>query len=125
MAARKGSENLKPPIRSSDEARKMGKKGGIASGEARRRKKTLRELLELAMERPVGAATTAEAITVALLEKALNGDVKAYEVVRDTLGENPKVKQEISGPDGGPVEHKVSPAISCLLDSLAEGKKKK
>lgn len=105
MAARKGSENLKPPIRSAEEARKKGKKGGIASGEARRRKKTMRELLEIAMERPQGDKTTAEAITVALLEKALSGDVKAYEVVRDTLGENPKVKQEVSGPDGGPVDH--------------------
>lgn len=99
MAARKGSENLKPPIKTTEDARKMGKKGGIASGEARRRKKTLRELLELAMERPMGDATTAEAITVALLKKALSGDVKAYEVVRDTLGENPKLKldTQISG----------------------------
>lgn len=99
MAARKGSENLKPPIRSAEEARKKGKKGGIASGEARRRKKTMRELLEIAMEQPQGDKTTAEAITVALLEKALSGDVKAYEVVRDTMGENPKVKLDnnISG----------------------------
>lgn len=92
------------PVRSKEEAKARGKKGGIASGEARRRKKTMRELLEIAMERPQGDKTTAEAITVALLEKALSGDVKAYEVVRDTLGENPKVKQEISGPDGGPVD---------------------
>ena len=100
MAARKGSENLKPASsRSKDEARKLGSMGGKKSGEARRRKKTMRELLEIAMERQQGDKTTAEAITVALLEKALSGDVKAYEVVRDTLGENPKVKldNQISG----------------------------
>ncbi len=104
MAARKREDNLLP-IRSEKEARSKGRKGGKASGEARRRKKTMRELLEIAMERPQGDKTTAEAITVALLEKALSGDVKAYEVVRDTLGENPKVKQEVSGPDGDPVDH--------------------
>ncbi|ATD81140.1 MULTISPECIES: hypothetical protein [Desulfovibrio] len=94
MAARKGSENLNPPIRSAEEARKKGKKGGIASGVARRKKKTMRELLEIAMELPSGDKTTAEAITAALLDKALSGDVKAYEVVRDTLGENPKIKMD-------------------------------
>ena len=44
----KGSENIYP--RSSDEARENGKKGGIASGEARRQKKTMREWLEIAMQ---------------------------------------------------------------------------
>lgn len=98
MAARKGSENL-VPVRTKDEARKRGAKGGQASGLARRKKKTMRELLELAMELPSGDKTTAEAITAALLDKALSGDVKAYEVVRDTLGENPKIKMDnqISG----------------------------
>lgn len=91
--------NLKP-VRSKEEAKARGKKGGIASGEARRRKKTMRELLEIAMERPGDKQnTTAEAITVALIGRALAGDVKAYEVIRDTLGENPKVKvdNKISG----------------------------
>lgn len=91
-------QNLRP-ARSKSEARERGALGGKKSGETRRRKKTMRELLEIAMERPQGDKTTAEAITVALIDKALSGDVKAYEVVRDTLGENPKVKldSQISG----------------------------
>ncbi len=100
MAAHKGSENLKSlGARTTDEQREIASRGGKKSGEARRRKKTMRELLEIAMERPQGDKTTAEAITVALIDKALSGDVKAYEVVRDTLGENPKVKldSQISG----------------------------
>lgn len=82
-------ENFKP--RSTVEARKNGKKGGLKSGESRRKKKRLRELLELALER-VGddGQTTAEAVTAALVAKALTGDVKAYEVIRDTVGEKPK-----------------------------------
>lgn len=42
MPTKKQLANLKVP--SSSEARKNGKKGGIASGESRRRLKTLREL---------------------------------------------------------------------------------
>jgi hypothetical protein len=30
------------------------------------------------------------AITVALIEKALQGDTKAFEVIRDTIGQKPK-----------------------------------
>ena len=93
MAVRKREDNLLP-IRSEKEARERGAKGGKASGIARRKKKTMRELLEIAMELPSGDKTTAEAITAALLDKALSGDVKAYEVVRDTLGENPKIKMD-------------------------------
>ena len=88
-------ENFRP--RSSDEARKNGEKGGKKSGEARRKKKRLRELLELALARvDDGGQTTAEAVTAALVTKALAGDVRAYEVIRDTVGEKPtdKVAQD-------------------------------
>ena len=43
-------ENLiNPKDRTSEELRAMTRKGGIKSGEARRRKKTMREALELLM----------------------------------------------------------------------------
>lgn len=41
-----GNDNL-IPFRSEEEAREKGRKGGIASGEARRRKKTYAELAEI------------------------------------------------------------------------------
>ena len=41
-------------------------------------------------------ASTQEAITIALIKQALNGNVKAYEVIRDTIGEKPALKQEIT-----------------------------
>lgn len=44
--------NLKP-IQSTEEAREKGRKGGIASGEARRRKKTLKEQFDLLLSLPV------------------------------------------------------------------------
>lgn len=95
------NENNLNPVRSENEAREKGKKGGIASGEARRRKKTIRETLEmmLAGQMPDGA-TRRDAIVTALLEKALSGDVRAFEAIRDSVGEKPTEKMNVSTAGG-------------------------
>ena len=87
------------PVRSKDEAKRRGELGGKKSGEARRKKKALREHLEALLAGKRGNKTTAEAVTVALVEKALAGDVRAFEVIRDTIGEKPveKSQQEVAG----------------------------
>lgn len=89
-------EDLKP-VRSKDEAKERGKKGGIASGEARRKKKTIRKTLEMMLsgKMPDGA-TRQDAIVVALMEKALSGDVRAFEAIRDSVGEKPTEKMNVS-----------------------------
>ena len=46
------------PVRTEDEARELGRRGGIASGEARRRRKTLAETLRAELEKPVGEGST-------------------------------------------------------------------
>lgn len=101
MAGRK--ENLKSP-RSTEEARERGRKGGVASGQARREKASLREAvkaaLDVVMKGKDGKDVSArEAIVAAQMLKALNGDSKAFEVIRDTTGEKPvqKVENEVSG----------------------------
>lgn len=83
------SENLKP-VQSTEEARERGRKGGIASGIARRERKTLREELLLLLQKN----ESQERISLALLQKALDGDIKAYEVIRDTIGEKPVEKTQ-------------------------------
>ena len=40
-----------------------------------------------------------EKISIALIEKALTGDVRAFETIRDTIGEKPT--QTIEGIEGG------------------------
>ena len=40
---------------------------------------------------------TQESITIALIEKAMQGDTKAFEVIRDTIGEKPTDKVEMDG----------------------------
>ena len=97
------NENLKPPInkRSTKEQREIRSKGGKKSGEVRRAKKTMKEMLDYLLEKEIAnksgeKASTQEAITIALIKQALNGNVKAYEVIRDTIGEKPTEKQEIT-----------------------------
>lgn len=78
------NENLR--VLTSEEAREIGRKGGIASGKARaERKKFKDELLLLLSD-----GETQEKISLALIKKALDGDIKAFEVLRDTVGEKPK-----------------------------------
>jgi len=82
---------------SREEAAKNGQKGGIASGEARRARKSLRAELEALLsqntiDKKTGKptdSTVQEAITAALVQKALKGNTKAYEIIRDTIGEKP------------------------------------
>ncbi|MBR6232053.1 MAG: hypothetical protein IKQ99_03030, partial [Alphaproteobacteria bacterium] len=76
--------------RTVDEQREIAKKGGIASGEARRKKKSFRETLEqlIVMEDDTGA-TNQEAVCMGLIKKAMKGDVKAYILLRDTLENAP------------------------------------
>ena len=74
-------------------SREEAKKGGKKSAEARRARKTLKETLLMMLEE----GDTQNNITLALLDKALKGDTKAYEVIRDTVGEKPTDKIEQSG----------------------------
>lgn len=81
-----GYKNLIPANkRSKDEVRIIGQKGGIKSGEVRRMRKTLKEqLLLLLSENDIQ-----ENICLSLIDKALEGDTKAFQIIRDTIGEKP------------------------------------
>lgn len=84
-------ENLR--TLSPSEAREYGRRGGVRSGEVRRERKKLAEYLEIALDKGTDfegeAMSNAEAITVALINKAKGGDVRAYQTIRDGLGEKP------------------------------------
>lgn len=82
----KATENLKP-VRSEEEARELGRKGGIASGEARRKKRDLRITLRALMDDVDDSGKTGtERLAAALFKKAVEGDVKAIDKVRDFVG---------------------------------------
>lgn len=87
-----------------EEAAKNGHAGGIASGEARRRKRDIRLALEALLEKEYKGkdgkfVSGAEAIAIKQMEKALKGDTKAFEVVRDTVGQKPTEKIVVSEVD--------------------------
>lgn len=102
-----GKENLRP-VSSKEEARERGRKGGLASGEARRKRKTLKEELLLMLSE----GETQQSVTIALIEKAMSGDTKAFEVIRDTIGEKPVDKVMIAD---------VEPSVIAEVEAMVTG----
>jgi hypothetical protein len=93
--------------RTPEERKEIATRGGLKSGEARRARRTLREeLLALLQQGDIQ-----EKITLALVKKAENGDIKAYEVLRDTIGEKPIERLDsnvnISNPLNGLTEEEL------------------
>lgn len=88
-----------------EERRELGRKGGIASGESKRKKKARRETLELLLEMPLKKGKVADieniksftdlkgknidvdtALMVTLVQKALKGDLTALRLINEILG---------------------------------------
>lgn len=104
---------LKAENLTSEELRDRARKGGIASGKARREKKAFKETLEilLSMSMENGEEVSVEDITsfkgidgknisvqeailIAQVQRAMKGDTKAAEYLRDTIGQKPTDKIE-------------------------------
>ena len=112
-------QNLIPNSeRSPSEVRENGRKGGKASGETRRRKKEMRERLEILLSMPISSGknadiesiksfgalkgkniTVEDAVLIAITQKALKGDIQAGTFLRDTVGEKPTDKQQVQNID--------------------------
>lgn len=95
-------ENLKTPT--SEQARERGRLGGIASGESRRRTKSIKEMLNLLLDLPVKsekiitalnkAGITCKqdqvnkmAVALGLIRRARRGETKAVQLLFDLSGE--------------------------------------
>lgn len=128
-------QNLRPFDSNQDreEAKKNGRKGGIASGEARRAKKTMKEMLDYLLEKELPnkkgeMVTYREAMMTAAIKKAIEGDIRASQFVRDTVGEMPIAKTEVTGKNGAPLVQKVfvsekdKKEIDKQIDELINGK---
>ena len=68
---------------STDKAREIGKIGGKKSGQVRAERKKLKEELEILLNE----GKCQQRICLSLIDKALKGNIKAFEVIRDTIGE--------------------------------------
>lgn len=99
-----------------EERAENGRKGGIASGVAKRKKKAMRETLEVLLSMPLNnkkcydveeIETFAKlkgknvdvntAILIKQVQRALSGDLPAAEFVRDTSGQAPSKDVNIEG----------------------------
>lgn len=96
---------------------KIAQKGGVASGKARRKKiifkeifehisnvklsneKHIQKLKELYPEVTEDEMNYGVLSAFRILEKSLSGSTKAFEIVRDTMGQAPVQKQEITNID--------------------------
>jgi hypothetical protein len=102
------NENLK--VLTSEEAREIGKLGGVASAASRKQKKQIREYLQILLSSSVGKnkdgedIVGSEALAIRAFQSAVKGDWKAWELVRDTAGQKPIEKIMVADVDAGVVE---------------------
>ena len=107
-------ENLIPVTELTEsEARELSKRGGIASGVARRKKKAMRDTINIALglrseltdaeiERYMRFGFADEdidnqaKIIMGIMKLASEGDIRAAEFIRDTAGQKPKDSMALS-----------------------------
>lgn len=91
-----------------ERAREIGRRGGKKCQANAKVRKTLREdllavLADMEIPQKDGGKKVPiqEALSVSLIQAALKGNVKAYETIRDTIGEKPVENINVSIPDSG------------------------
>lgn len=113
-----------------EQLREAGRKGGLTRSENFKRRKALKETLNVLLDMPVrkGKITDCEtvrsfaelkgknltvdqALMVVLMQKGLKGDLNAISMIRDTIGEKPSDKVEVKD---------VTPVILSGEDELME-----
>ena len=113
-----------------EQRREYGRKGGLTKGENYRRRRELKETLNVLLDMPVNDGkkndidkitafanlkgkniTVDQAMMVTLVQKALKGDLNAIAMIRDTIGEKPSEKVEVKD---------VTPVIISGEDDLSD-----
>lgn len=112
----KGGEPMPLKEFTHEERVENGRKGGIASGEAKRKKNAMKETLEVLLAMPLnnkkcydvediqsfaqlkGKNVTVEAaIVIKQVQRALAGELPSAEFVRDTSGQAPSKELNVGG----------------------------
>ena len=87
-------------FRAGEQRVEIARQGGVASGIARREKKSLREAMQILMDADLTGKdgktmTGTEAMAAKAFQAALKGDWKAWELVRNTAGQKPVDKVQM------------------------------
>ncbi len=121
--------------RTPKEREELARKAGIASGRARREKKAMRDTLEMILGLSLKKGKKAnvesvqslaelkgknisvqEAIAIAMAQRAMKGDVSAVAFIRDTTGQKPTDKVEMSGEVNNPLAGLSTEELKKLVD---------
>ena len=106
-----------PEDRTPDERRDSAVKAGKASGESRRKRKTIAEVARAILDSPeqdpgtlsllqeIGLdGTKRDTMTLAQILRAIKGDPDSFRLIRDTIGEKPREELEIGGLADRPIQ---------------------
>lgn len=100
--------------RSTEEVREIGRKGGIASGKARKEKSRMKKMLEMCLEMTNKEGVSYEQlVTMGLIKGAIKGNAQNYKTILEVLGEL-KPSEE---------ENKNNGVIIDLVEALNNAKK--
>lgn len=139
--AKPGIENVEPhKIDSAEKARALGSIGGKKSGEAKRRRKAMKEAFEVLLSMPQSGVRAEDLegldfksveklktlsmndkIAAAVVKKAAKGDVQAAAFIRDTIGEKPVEKLEVSG-DIAKASKDIDALVASWTKEIENGK---
>lgn len=104
-----------------EERQKNGRKGGVASGVAKRKRARINEELMLLLSGCADSSGQSEQqkALVAMIEKAKSGDIQAMRLIVDILGEKAKDEQTITHNLAGVsrLDELTSAAISAVQNS--------
>lgn len=127
------TENLKPFNELTEkEQRKITSKGGKKSGQVRAERKKFNELFNNYLDKKITneqikqqmlefgfedkECTNKNAIVFAQYKEALKGSTQAFIAVRDTMGEKPQEKVNISGQVNNPFEGMSTEELRKILN---------
>lgn len=123
-------QNLRPPT--TEEARERGRKGGKASAKKRQQNKTFKEIISNFLDGQVSderlkqqmidfgfadkEVSNKSCAVFALWKEAIKGNTKAFELLRDTIGEKPQDKVNISGEVNNPFSGMTTEELRKILN---------
>lgn len=120
-------------------SKEIQRMGAEALNTSLAQRRTLAESLEIALRKPAtleeierlhlqNGAVKQDAMTAAIIAEAINGNGKAWEIVRDTIGEKPVDRQEINAEVMtheeklllGKIAARIQPAEQAAADTESE-----
>lgn len=105
-------QNLRPIKLTHEEAVKNGKKGGLKSVESRRAIKTFKQAFEEELD-----DNKIKELINAMYKRATKGDTKAFELIRDTMGQKPKESLQVDGKINNPFSGLTTEELRKMIDA--------